>query len=101
MSSPKKRVPLLIAIGIGTYLPLLAAQDAQQIEPDSIPACVSVADDADGDGTGLTPSLFGEEACVITEQTAQHPLQVAIDGEVTRYTLQRNIWNPGQDLVNR
>jgi hypothetical protein len=101
MSSPKKRVPLLIAIGIGTYLPLLAAQDAQQIEPDSIPACVSVADDADGDGTGLTPSLFGEEACVITEQTAQHPLQVAIDGEVTRYTLQRNNWNPGQDLVNR
>lgn len=101
MPCPKKRVPFLIAICVGAYLPLLPAQDTPQVEPDTIPACVSVADDADGDGTGVTPHLFGEHSCIVTEQTTQHPLQVSLGGQVTRYTLQRNNWNPSQDLFNR
>jgi hypothetical protein len=93
-----KRATLLIAFGVFAYLPLL---QAQQTEPNSVPACESVADDADGDGTGVTPNLFEEHDCVITEQTTPHPLQVAIGGQLSRYTQRRNKWNPAVDLVNR
>lgn len=81
--------------------PSLYAHNEEFLDSEPAPACVSVADDPDGDGHGWSPHLFGGHSCVVTDETRPYPLYVYWSGRTTYIKQIRNYWDPNVDFVNR
>ena len=96
----KTWLPVVVSL-LAVNTPSLYAQNSEPGGSELIPACDSVADDPDGDGSGWAPRMFGGRACAVTEDTRPRPEAVEINGQTSYPVNSLNYWDPNVDFANR
>jgi len=77
------------------------AHSGQLDEHGSLPSCVSVAADPDGDGYGWALHFTGAHSCIVDEDTHPKPLYARVGENLRPLDMIRTYWDPNVDFANK